>query len=51
MQIESVKHPEVTGIMTLEELEKYLNQMAGSYLLKDLLTMESVKGADVLYNF
>ncbi len=42
-------YPELWHIDTFQEKENYLRQMVNSYLLKDLLTMENVKGADVLY--
>lgn len=42
-------YPELWHIDSFQEKENYLKQMVSSYLLKDLLTMETVKGADVLY--
>lgn len=42
-------YPELWHINSFREKENYLKQMVGSYLLKDLLTLENVKGADVLY--
>jgi len=42
-------YPELWHIDSFQEKENYLKQMVSSYLLKDLLTMENVRGADVLY--
>jgi predicted AAA+ superfamily ATPase len=42
-------YPELWHIDSFQEMENYLKQMVSSYLLKDLLTLENVKGADVLY--
>jgi predicted AAA+ superfamily ATPase len=42
-------YPELWHIDNFQEKENYLKQMVSSYLLKDLLTLENVKGADVLY--
>jgi predicted AAA+ superfamily ATPase len=42
-------YPELWHIDNLQEKENYLKQMVSSYLLKDLLAMENVKGAGVLY--
>ncbi len=42
-------YPELWHLKSTQERENYLKQMVSSYLLKDLLTMENVKGADVLY--
>jgi predicted AAA+ superfamily ATPase len=42
-------YPELWHIDSFQEKENYLKQMVSSYLLKDLLTMENIKGADVLY--
>lgn len=42
-------YPELWHIDNFLEKENYLKQMVNSYLLKDLLTMETVRGADVLY--
>ncbi len=42
-------YPELWHLPSLQERERYLIQLVSSYLLKDLLTMENVKGADVLY--
>ena len=42
-------YPELWHIYNLQGKGNYLKQMASSYLLKDLLTLENIKGADVLY--
>jgi predicted AAA+ superfamily ATPase len=42
-------YPELWHLNSAQERENYLKQLVSSYLLKDLLTMENVKGADVLY--
>lgn len=42
-------YPELWHIDNFQEKENYLKQLVNSYLLKDLLTMENVKGADILY--
>ncbi len=42
-------YPELWHLRDQQEQENYLRQMVNSYLLKDLLTMENVKGADVLF--
>lgn len=42
-------YPELWHIDNFLEKENYLKQMVSSYLLKDLLTIENVKGADILY--
>ena len=42
-------YPELWHLSDQQEQEKYLKQMVNSYLLKDLLTLENVKGADSLY--
>ena len=42
-------YPEMWHIDSFQEKENYLKQMVSSYLLKDVLTLETVKGADVLY--
>jgi len=42
-------YPELWHIDSFLEKENYLKQMVSSYLLKDLLTLETVKGADVIY--
>jgi predicted AAA+ superfamily ATPase len=42
-------YPELWHLSSQQEQEDYLKQMVNSYLLKDLLTMENVKGANVLY--
>src|SRR5258708_9486886 len=42
-------YPELWHIADQQEQENYLKQMVNSYLLKDLLTLENVKGADTLY--
>jgi predicted AAA+ superfamily ATPase len=42
-------YPELWHLDTLEEQEAYLRSLVNSYLLKDILMYENVKGADVLY--
>lgn len=42
-------YPELWHLENNEERENYLKQLVNSYLLKDLLMMENIKGADVLY--
>lgn len=42
-------YPELWHIDTQKEQEKYLTQLINSYLLKDILMLENVKGAQVLY--
>ncbi|MEO8855334.1 MAG: ATP-binding protein, partial [Ginsengibacter sp.] len=42
-------YPELWHLNNDEERENYLKQLVNSYLLKDLLIMENIKGADVLY--
>lgn len=42
-------YPEVIQITDTEEKCEYLRQLINSYLLKDILTLTTVKGADVLY--
>lgn len=42
-------YPELWHIDKTQDQENYLKQLVNSYLLKDLLTMENIKGADVLY--
>jgi predicted AAA+ superfamily ATPase len=42
-------YPELWHIDSAQDKENYLKQMVNSYLLKDLLTMENVKGAGVVY--
>ena len=42
-------YPELWHLKRSLEREHYLKQLVSSYLLKDLLSMENVKGADVLY--
>ena len=42
-------YPELWHLSDQREQENYLKQIVNSYLLKDLLTFENVKGADVLY--
>ena len=42
-------YPELWHLNDQQEQETYLKQMINSYLLKDLLILETVKGADVLY--
>lgn len=41
-------YPELIHLGTLAEKEEYLKSLINSYLLKDLLAMTMVKGADVL---
>ncbi len=42
-------YPELWNLNNLQEKEVYLKQLVNSYLLKDLLIVENVKGADVLF--
>ena len=42
-------YPELWQLNTAQEREAYLKQMVNSYLLKDLLSYENIKGADILY--
>lgn len=42
-------YPELWHINDTREQEAYLKQLVNSYLLKDLLTYENVKGPDVLF--
>lgn len=42
-------YPELWHIDNLNEKEEYLEALVSSYLLKDLLALTNVKGADVLY--
>ena len=42
-------YPELWHIATNQEREQYLRQMVNSYLLNDLLTLETVKGSDILF--
>lgn len=41
-------YPELWHLNDADEKEQYLKQLVNSYLLKDLLALENVKGADVL---
>lgn len=42
-------YPELWHLHTIEEKEAYLKSLVNSYLLKDILMYESIKGADILY--
>lgn len=42
-------YPELWHLNNKKERENYLKQMVNSYLLKDLLFFENVKGADILF--
>ncbi|WP_245586336.1 ATP-binding protein [Olivibacter sitiensis] len=42
-------YPELWQLTSNEDKETYLRQLVNSYLLKDLLVLDMVKGADVLY--
>lgn len=42
-------YPELWHMESTGDQEQYLQQLIQSYLLKDLLILENVKGADVLY--
>lgn len=43
-------YPELWHLGNNNERENYLKQFVNSYLLKDILIMGNIKGADVLYN-
>lgn len=42
-------YPELWNLNTLQDKEVYLKQLVNSYLLKDLLIVENVKGANVMF--
>ncbi len=42
-------YPELWHLDTQKEKQQYLKQLVNSYLLKDLLMFENIKGADVLF--
>ncbi|EOZ96003.1 Prokaryotic ATPase [Indibacter alkaliphilus LW1] len=42
-------YPELSQLENLNEKEEYLKSLVNSYLLKDLLALSNVKGADVLF--
>ena len=42
-------YPELWHLDDFREQENYLKQLVNSYLLKDLLMLENIKGADVLF--
>jgi predicted AAA+ superfamily ATPase len=42
-------YPELWHLDTDTEKEAYLKQLVNSYLLKDILSFEQIKGADILY--
>lgn len=42
-------YPELWHLKDIQEKETYLKQMVNSYLLKDLLSFENIKGADILF--
>lgn len=42
-------YPELWHLNNLQETETYLKQLINSYLLKDLLSFENIKGADILF--
>lgn len=42
-------YPELWQLETATEMEDYLKSLVSSYLLKDILAYENVKGADILY--
>ncbi|MBX2904927.1 MAG: ATP-binding protein [Taibaiella sp.] len=42
-------YPELWQLEDADEQQTYLQQLVNSYLLKDLLILENIKGADVLY--
>lgn len=42
-------YPELWQIEDTDEQQNYLLQLVNSYLLKDLLMLENIKGADVIY--
>ncbi len=42
-------YPELWQIEDADDQQNYLHQLVNSYLLKDLLMLENIKGADVVY--
>ncbi len=42
-------YPELWQLPAIEEKEAYLKSLVSSYLLKDILIYENIKGADLLY--
>lgn len=42
-------YPELWQMDDVQDQKSYLQQLVNSYLLKDLLMLENIKGADVLY--
>lgn len=42
-------YPELWNLNTLQDKEVYLKQLVNSYLLKDLLIVENVKGVNVMF--
>lgn len=42
-------YPELWHLEDHDEIENYLKQLVNNYLLKDLLMIENIKGANVLY--
>lgn len=42
-------YPELWHLKSLQERQTYLKQLINSYLLKDLLSFENIKGADILF--
>ena len=42
-------YPELWQIEDTDDQQNYLHQLVNSYLLKDLLMLENIKGADVVY--
>lgn len=42
-------YPELWHLNNHQEQESYLKQLINSYLLKDLLMLENIKGTDILY--
>ena len=42
-------YPELWHLESQEEQQAYLKQLVNSYLLKDLLVMEQIKGAEILF--
>ncbi len=42
-------YPELIHLSKLDEKEEYLKSLVNSYLLKDLLALTNIKGADVLF--
>jgi predicted AAA+ superfamily ATPase len=42
-------YPELWQLQEQQEQENYLRQLVNSYLLKDILAIENVKGADILF--